>query len=133
MAGDDPTAVTDIPLIDVDTLMHRIESQHDLLRDILDTLRLANRARQVVRLSSVNAAATNRFRQAPRFFLETIVWNVSAASVPILEVGSGTYTFDIDVSPVVMPFPIVIDRGTDIRVTFGAGLTADVYLIGTVE
>jgi hypothetical protein len=137
MAGSDPTTVTEIPLIDVDTLVHKIESQQDLLRDVLDTLRAANRARTIIRLR-VTDTTTDTYVAHTRTFVETIVIAgttlVAGVTVDIL-VGTIDHQFRLGgVSPVIIPFPIVIDRGVDLRVTFGAAQDpGDVYVIGTVE
>jgi hypothetical protein len=142
MAGSDPTTVTDIPLIDVDTLLHKIDSQQDLLRDILDTLRQANRARTIVSLSSVGAAVTNVYSDHVRLFVERI--NVTATGgifIAQLNVGSRTYRWvHTNSQPRGTEFPIVIDRGTDVSVSWfdvaGAPVSpafAYVHIIGTVE
>jgi len=138
MAGSDPTPVTDIPLIDVDTLLHKIESQQDLLRDILDTLRLANRARTVIHLAANGTAATNFYRNHTRTFLETVIITGSTVVAGVtldLMLGSIDHRFRLGGhSPVIFPFPIVIDRGIDCNAVFGAVQDpGDVYLIGTVE
>lgn len=137
MAGSDPTQVTEIPLIDVDTLVRKIDSQQDLLRDILDTLRLANRARTIIHLA-VTDTASAIYRNHTRTFVETIIVAgttlVAGVTIDIL-VGSIDHRFRAGgVSPMIIPFPIVVDRGVDLQVTFGAAQDpGDIYVIGTVE
>jgi hypothetical protein len=144
MAGDSPTEVTEIQLIDVEALMHKVESQTDLLQQILDTARFANRSRSVIELHAVTAALTNTYVNHTRFFLEYIIFtghDFTANGIwLVLNVGAHTYRFHYDSSlPLSIPFPIVLDRGVDVFANFlaaagsAAELTADLYLIGTVE
>lgn len=138
MAGSDPTGETDIQLIDVDKLLGRIESQRDLLQEIADTLKAASRNRTIIRLTVTNDTLTSIYREHTRIFVETIVVAattlVAGATLSLL-VGSINHRFRLGgVSPVIIPFPIVIDRGVDVQGQFGATVAeGDIYIIGTVE
>lgn len=138
MAGSDPTADTDIQLIDVDALLRNFQSQHDLLRQIADNTKSANRARTIIRLTITNGTTTNIYREHTRVFVEQIIVAATTILAGVtfdLLVGSIDHRFVLSgQSPSVFPFPIVIDRGVDVSGLFSATQAiADVYIIGTVE
>lgn len=138
MAGSDPTSDGDIKLIDVDALLGRIESQRGLLQQIADNTKSANRSRTIIRLTVTSGTVTNIYRDHVRVFVETIIVAATvllAGDTFTLLVGSINHRFRLaGISPVIVPFPIVIDRGVDVQGQFATSTAiGDVYIIGTVE
>lgn len=82
---------------------------------------------QIIRLDA--AATPTPVAQHAKLRVQSIIIARATAGAAVVVIGTAQYPFTVAAAPVVLPFPLVIERGTDMSAT-GDG---QVYLIGEPE
>lgn len=80
------------------------------------------------------AAPTLPQSQHVRFRVRALVIATDAAATVIITIGTRTFNFPVAVGTIVIPFPVVIERGVDLTATVAAGAAnVTVLVIGSPE
>lgn len=77
--------------------------------------------------------ASNRISQYPRIRVRALVLSTDIAATITLILGTRRYPFVMPPSVAVIPFPFVIERGSDMSVEASVAVTLAAYIIGRPE
>lgn len=133
MAGD--TKTTDqrevVPAPDYDDPFPGIQSTLDAIRDAL-VGRPSDAAGIFDLVAVASGVLTFAQHSYQRVQVAALVVSCGAAGTAIITIGSFARTFNVVAGVTVVPFPITLERGTDLTLT-GTALTLAGYLIGSAE
>lgn len=130
MAGDEyphESAETAPPMVD-----DPFPSIADKLSELVDAARMVD-WEIIGPISTAAAAASGLTSQYPKLRVQSVIMSTDTAVVATLVVGTIRYPFALAIGINRFPFPLLIERGTNVSVEYSAAATAHVYLLGPVE
>lgn len=104
----------------------------ETLRAMLDSQRMVG-YEIVGPLSVAAGTAAAIVSQYPKLRVQWLIVSLDIAAVVALGIGTVRYPFAVVPGVNRIPLPIVIERGTDVSLTFSVAVTAHAYLIGPTE
>lgn len=130
MAGDEyphESAETAPPMVD-----DPFPSIADRLGAMVDALRMVD-WEIVGPISTAAATASGLSSQYPKLRVQQVILSTDIACIATIVIGSIRLPFAITPGINVLPFPLLIERGTNVSIEYSVAVTAHAYLLGPTE
>jgi hypothetical protein len=130
MAGDEyphEAAETAPPMVD-----DPFPSIADKLSELVNAVRMVD-WEIIGPISTAAATASGLTSQYPKLRVQTVIISTDIATIATLVVGTIRYPFAVVAGINRFPFPLLIERGTNVSVEFAVAVSAHCYMLGPVE